>query len=98
MSEADLYQREVREKVEAGWRIETETPERVTLVKRNIGSAKAHLVIAILTLWWAMGVPNLLYAAYKYFEDAERTVIWKTSSGRGVEADASPSGTGPSME
>ena len=88
MSGTDLYRRAVTEKVEAGWRIEEETGERVTLVKRNVGSAKAHLVIAVLTIWWAMGVPNLLYAAYKYFEDSERTVVWKDSAGRREGADA----------
>jgi len=24
-----------------------------------------------------MGVPNLLYAAYRYFTSSQRTVIWK---------------------
>ena len=98
MSGTDLYRREVTEKVEAGWHIEEENGERVTLVKRNIGSAKAHLVIAVLTIWWAMGVPNLLYAAYKYFQDSERTVVWKDSSGRLEDADTSTATTGTTRE
>ena len=88
MSESELYRREVTEKVESGWRIEEENGERVTLVKRNVGSARAHLLIAVLTIWWAMGIPNLLYAAYKYYSDSERTVIWKGSSGYREGADA----------
>lgn len=79
--ENDSYQSEVTQMVEAGWQIETETPERVTLVKRNFGSLAIHLIIAIVTLWWAMGIPNLLYAGYKYVADSERTIIWKEAEG-----------------
>lgn len=77
MAEADTFRRHVTELVESGWRIESETPERVTLVKRDFGSAKNHLIIAVLTIWWLMGIPNILYAAYTYFEDSERTIVWK---------------------
>ena len=80
MADENTFRREVTELVEAGWRIETETPERVTLVKRNFGSAKNHLIIAVLTIWWLMGIPNVLYAAYKYFDDSERTVVWREDS------------------
>lgn len=92
MPESELYRRDVTEKVEAGWRIEEETAERVTLVKRTVGSPKAHLILAILTIWWAMGVPNLLYGAYKYVSDAERTVVWKGATGRREEARTSEPG------
>jgi hypothetical protein len=77
MGAPESYRHEVTERVESGWRIEEETAERVTLVKRSIGSAKTHLLIAVLTIWWAMGVPNLLYGAYKYVADAEQTIVWK---------------------
>lgn len=77
MADDESYRREVTALVESGWHIESETPERVTLVKRNFGTAAAHLLIAVFTIWWAMGIPNVLYAAYKYFNDSERTVVWK---------------------
>lgn len=86
MAESETYRREVTDLVESGWRIESETPDRATLVKRNFGSAKNHLIIAILTIWWLMGIPNVLYAAYKYFDDSERTIVWK-----GTPADAGAS-------
>lgn len=73
----ETVRREITELVESGWRIESETPERVTLVKRNFGSAQNHLIIAVFTIWWLLGIPNLLYAAYKYFDDSERTIVWK---------------------
>ena len=71
--------------MESGWRIESETPDRVTLVKRNFGSARNHLIIAILTIWWAMGIPNVIYAAYKYFDDSDRTIVWKKESAETTE-------------
>ncbi len=79
MREHEPYQREVTEKVEAGWRIEEETADRVTLVKRRFGSPTVHVLLAVFTLWWTMGVANLLYAAYKYAADSERTVVWKAA-------------------
>lgn len=82
MAAENTFRREVTELVEDGWHIESETPERVTLVMRNFGSAKNHLIIAVLTIWWLMGIPNVLYAAYKYFDDSERTIVWKEN---GVE-------------
>lgn len=86
MPEEDTFRREVTELVEDGWRIESETPDRVTLVKRNFGSAKNHLVIAVLTIWWLMGIPNVLYAAYKYFDDSERTIVWRENGPEGETA------------
>lgn len=77
MERDDSYRREVTAKVEAGWQIEEETDDRVTLVRRDVGDPWTHVVIAVLTIWWAMGVPNLLYAAYRYFAGSQRTVVWK---------------------
>lgn len=88
MGHEDSVRREITELVESGWRIESETPERVTLVKRNFGSAKAHLIIALLTIWWLVGIPNVLYAAYKYFDDSERTVVWKENAGDVTRVEA----------
>lgn len=77
MDRSSSYRREVTAKVESGWKIEEETQDRVTLVQREFGSPGIHLIIAILTIWWAMGVPNLLYAAYKYYTGSHRTIVWK---------------------
>lgn len=77
MAPSDGYRREVTDLVEAGWRIESETQDRVTLVNRTFGTARTHLIIAVLTIWWLMGIPNILYAVYKYFEASERTIVWK---------------------
>jgi len=88
MRATESYQRVVTEKVENGWRIDEETADRVVLVKRNLGSLTVHLLLVVLTFWWAMGLPNLLYGAYKYLADSERTVVSKTAA----EDDADGSG------
>lgn len=91
MDENRDYRRRVTELVESGWRIESEADDRVTLVDREFGSLAAHLLIAVLTIWWTMGVGNLLYGAYKYLADSERTVVWKdgrAGSGEPPEAVA----------
>lgn len=92
MAEENAYRRKVTELVEQGWRIESETPERMTLVKRNFGSAEIHVIIAVFTIWWLMGIPNALYAAYKYFDDSERTIVWKETGAERSVAGA-PTGT-----
>ena len=68
--------REIEDAISMGWRIDSETPERVVLVKREFGSVGVHLIIALLTFWWTMGVGNVAYAAYKYFNDSQRRVVW----------------------
>ncbi|RKD88082.1 hypothetical protein [Halopiger aswanensis] len=85
MDRSDSYRREVTAKVESGWKIEEETQDRVTLVRREFGNPGIHLIIAILTIWWAMGVPNLLYAAYRYFTGSQRTIVWKDRAEAGAD-------------
>lgn len=85
MDHTDSYRREVTAKVESGWRIEEETRDRVTLVRRDFGDPGVHLVIAVLTLWWTMGLGNALYAAYKYFTGSQRTIVWKRPTDAGDE-------------
>lgn len=88
MGGTESYKREVTDLVKAGWRVEEETHDRVTLVNRTVGSARMHLIIAVFTIWWLMGIPNVLYAAYKYFADTERTIVWKESTNMDDSSEA----------
>ncbi|WP_227375417.1 zinc ribbon domain-containing protein [Haladaptatus halobius] len=74
----DRIQREIDTALAEGWRIESETPDRVVLVKRNYGDFGVHIVLALLTFWWTLGVGNLAYAAYKYVNDSQRRVLWES--------------------
>lgn len=73
---SERARQEIEDALATGWRIESEGPDRVVLVDRNFGSLGGHLVVALLTFWWTMGLGNLLYAAYKYVNDTRRRVVW----------------------
>jgi ribosomal protein S27AE len=89
----ESLQREIDDAIAEGWRIESETPERVVLVKRNVGSLGVHLALALLTAWWSFGLVNLVYGAYKYLNDSQRRVLREGTAcpecGASVAADAS---------
>ncbi|WP_435180022.1 zinc ribbon domain-containing protein [Halorussus sp. AFM4] len=90
---SENLQREIDDLIARGWRIESETPERVVMVKRNVGSLGVHLLLAILTGWWSFGLVNLVYGGYKYLNDSQRRVIREGTScpecGASVAPDAS---------
>lgn len=85
MSDSEEYDMEAE--VEAakadGWSIQKRDEYQVTLQKRTVGSLKVHLVIAVLTIWWAYGVVNLLYSLYAYLWDVDRRVL--TTEGEATE-------------
>lgn len=46
--------------------------ERSTMMKhKNWGSGGMHIVVAVLTIWWTLGIGNVAYALYKYFTAEE---------------------------
>lgn len=77
---SERLQREIDAAITEGWKIETETPERVVLVKRNFGTLGVHLLLAVLTGWWSFGFVNLAYGAYKYVNDSRRRVLRDTAA------------------
>ncbi|WP_137283713.1 zinc ribbon domain-containing protein [Halorussus salinisoli] len=89
----ERLQRQIDDAIADGWRIESETPERVVLVKRNFGSLGVHLIIALLTGWWSFGVINLVYGAYKYLNDSQRRVLREGEACPECGASVSPSAT-----
>lgn len=62
------------EKVE-GWKVKEDGDARVVMYKPNYGSLGGHALIALLTIWWTLGIGNLLYAAYKYFAHSDKKVV-----------------------
>jgi RNA polymerase subunit RPABC4/transcription elongation factor Spt4 len=85
-------QRKIDDAIANGWEIETETPERVVLVKRTVGDLGVHLVLAVLTAWWSFGLVNVAYGAFKYVNNAQRRVLRDDRAcpecGASVAADA----------
>jgi len=69
-------QREIDDLVAQGWRIEEETPDRVVMVDRKYGSVGSHILVALLTFWFSLGVGNVVWAAYNYVANSQRRVLW----------------------
>ncbi|WP_132056995.1 zinc ribbon domain-containing protein [Halorussus amylolyticus] len=72
---SERLQRQIDDAIADGWKIETETPERIVLVKRTVGDLGVHIVLAILTAWWSFGLVNVVYGGYKYLNDSQRRVL-----------------------
>ena len=43
-----------------GWDIKEETPEQFIL-KRNESTALGHVIVFVLTVWFSLGLGNLIY-------------------------------------
>lgn len=74
MIDDNLQQKVDDAKVE-GWKLKSEQGDRVIMYKPNYGSLGGHVIIALLTVWWTLGLGNVLYAAYKYFAHSDKYVI-----------------------
>lgn len=78
--------------LESGWEIDRDFGDHVVLVRRDLGGVGMHLLVALVTIWWTMGIGNGLYALYRYVARAERTVIREDDAApavRGAEAASS---------
>lgn len=58
-----------------GWRLERDFGDHAVVVRRTVGSVTDHLLVALVTVWWTMGIGNVLYGAYRYVDGAERMVL-----------------------
>ncbi|WP_222918802.1 zinc ribbon domain-containing protein [Natrinema sp. SYSU A 869] len=58
-----------------GWQLEHDFGDHAVMIRRTFGGVDDHLLVALITVWWTMGMGNVLYGAYRYFDDAERMVV-----------------------
>ena len=72
-------QREIDDLVAQGWKIEDEDRDRVVMVDREFGSITSHVLVAILTVWWTMGLGNVVWGVYNYVSRSRRQVLWERS-------------------
>lgn len=71
----DDLQRKIDDAEVEGWALESEQNDRAVMTKRSYGSLGAHLLIALLTVWWTLGLGNVAYASYVYFSKADKKVL-----------------------
>jgi len=48
-----------------GYKIKSEGERSTMLKKHTWGSGSGHIVVAALTVWWTLGIGNVVYAIYK---------------------------------
>lgn len=58
-----------------GWELEYDFGDRAVVSRRSVGSLDDHVLVGLLTLWWTMGLGNVLYGIYAYSEKPERMVL-----------------------
>ncbi|RZH68508.1 zinc ribbon domain-containing protein [Natrinema altunense] len=78
---SNRLQREIDDLVSRGWTIEEETPDRVVMVDREFGSVLSHVLVAVLTVWFSMGLGNVVWGAYNYVSNSRRRVLWEDAVG-----------------
>ncbi|MFC6717956.1 zinc ribbon domain-containing protein [Natrialbaceae archaeon GCM10025810] len=84
-------ERRIANELEEGWELEHDFGDHAVLVRRSFGPTGTHLLVALITVWWTMGLGNALYAAYQYFGNAERKVVRPDRTARVESSD--PSGS-----
>lgn len=72
---SETFQRRIEDEKVEGWSVDEDGDERVVLVKRGYGNVGGHVIIALLTIWWTIGLGNVAYAAYHYTAGADRKVV-----------------------
>ena len=71
---SDQFQQIIEDEKVEGWSVDEDGDERVVMVKRKYGTLGGHVLVLLLT-FWTFGVGNVLYAAWKYFGDADTKVV-----------------------
>ncbi|WP_137289962.1 zinc ribbon domain-containing protein [Natronorubrum halophilum] len=74
-------QQQIDDLVAQGWTLEDEDRDRVVMVDREFGSVGSHILVALLTIWWTMGIGNVLWGAYNYVSNSQRRVLWEDTTG-----------------
>jgi hypothetical protein len=57
-----------------GYEVISEGENTLLMRKKTWGSTSAHIWVALLTIWWTIGIGNLLYALYAH-NTAEQVMI-----------------------
>lgn len=57
--------KKIDEYITRGYTVKYRGERTAHLKKKNWGSGENHAIIALLTVWWTVGMANALYAIYK---------------------------------
>ena len=49
-----------------GYNIKSQGQRSTMMKKHTWGTGSGHIVVAVLTVWWTLGIGNVAYAIYKH--------------------------------
>ena len=75
MPDSAKLERQVDDMAVEGWKVSKDQGHRVILTRPDYGSLGGHVLVAILTVWWTLGLGNAAYAGYRYVRHSEKRVI-----------------------
>jgi hypothetical protein len=58
-------ERSVDEFITRGYKLQSQGDASARLQEKDWGDSGVHIIIALLTVWWTLGLGNALYAVYK---------------------------------
>lgn len=86
VTDRDVLEHRIAAATREGWDLEHDFGDHAVMVRRTFGSLDEHLVVALVTVWFTMGIGNALYGAYRYVGDPERMVL-RADHVEGTESD-----------
>jgi len=54
-----------------GYKIKSQGEKSAMMKKHTWGTGSGHIVVAVLTVWWTIGIGNVAYAIYKHYTAEE---------------------------
>lgn len=67
-------ERVIDDYITQGYQVKSQGERSARVKNKDWGSALGHVVVALLTLWWTLGIGNVAYAAYKRYSADEVTI------------------------
>lgn len=83
----DEFSKRIAHEQAAGWRVKDRGDDWALLHKPNFGTKDGHVLIAVLTVWWAFGLANAAYALFKYWYDTPTKLLEADDP---IETESSP--------
>ncbi len=62
---------EIDDKIAEGYTLSTKTNRVAVLKKATYGGALGHGLVALFTIWWTLGLGNLVYALFRFLNNSK---------------------------
>src|SRR4051794_23611325 len=61
--------------ITTGYKVKAEGENSVLMSNAGWGSVGGHIVVALLTVWWTLGLGNLVYALIAHYTQGDSVLI-----------------------